>query len=216
MTKQESTPDTKARLLDAALTEFVERGYDGASTAAIAERAGVAKALVFHHYDSKETLFRAVADHVIERARGEYAKVIAETPPDLFVRTLAWSKRKLAMFREDSREIRFMVFTQSSAPKELREEIRKRLVDISREDTQRLLEGVDPSRLKVAPQAALEMLETMALGLEQRFYASAASARTAAQIEALSEKGIHMLELLAKTLYRKEPKHKANKRRHDD
>ena len=216
MTKQDSNTDTKAKLLDAALTEFVEHGYEGASTAGIAARAGVAKALVFHHYDSKETLFRAVADRVIERARGEYAKVIAETPPDLFARTLAWSKRKLAMFREDPREIRFMVFTQSSAPKAVREEIRARLVEISREDTQRLLEGVDASRLKVAPQAALEMLETMALGLEQRFYASAANMRNTAQIDALSEKGIAMLELLAKTLYRKEPKRKGHKRRDED
>lgn len=39
---------------------FAERGYEGVSVHAIAERAGVCKANVFHHFSCKETLYLAV------------------------------------------------------------------------------------------------------------------------------------------------------------
>lgn len=215
MTKQERTHDTKARLLDAALTEFVEHGYDGASTAGIAERAGVAKALVFHHFESKDALFLAVAERVLERVRGEYERVMRETPPDLLARVLAWTERKFAMFREDPRELSFLVFTQLSAPKLLRSQVRKRLAEITRDDMQRLVEGMDASRLKVSPQEAIDVIETVALGLEQRLYRMC-STRSVAQIEALSKQARSMLELIAKAVYRKERKSKRRKRRNED
>ncbi len=54
--------DTAAKILEAADTLFCERGYDGASVRDIAEHAGVNKALVFYHHDTKEALFGRVVD----------------------------------------------------------------------------------------------------------------------------------------------------------
>ncbi|MEM7249914.1 MAG: TetR/AcrR family transcriptional regulator [Pseudomonadota bacterium] len=46
-------------ILDAAAHLFLERGVDGTSMDAIAERAGVSKQTVYSHYQSKESLFRS-------------------------------------------------------------------------------------------------------------------------------------------------------------
>lgn len=51
--------DTRAALLDAARAVFAERGYDGATVRAIAERAGVDPAMVNHWFGGKEPLFVA-------------------------------------------------------------------------------------------------------------------------------------------------------------
>lgn len=51
------TTDTRARILEAALDTFCEKGY-GASVDDIARRAGVVKQTLYHHYGSKESLFR--------------------------------------------------------------------------------------------------------------------------------------------------------------
>jgi AcrR family transcriptional regulator len=48
------------QILDAAVEEFTERGYGGARMAAVADRARVAKGLIYHYFPSKESLFRAV------------------------------------------------------------------------------------------------------------------------------------------------------------
>lgn len=48
------------RIFDAAREVFAERGFDGSSTRAIAERAGMNQALVHYYFGSKEKLYRRV------------------------------------------------------------------------------------------------------------------------------------------------------------
>jgi AcrR family transcriptional regulator len=48
---------TRQAILEAARTSFGDQGYEGATMRAIAARAGVDPALVYHFYDSKEQLF---------------------------------------------------------------------------------------------------------------------------------------------------------------
>lgn len=49
--------DTTARILAAAEALFAEHGFEAVSMNAIAERAGVSKANIFHHFSSKQTLY---------------------------------------------------------------------------------------------------------------------------------------------------------------
>lgn len=53
---------TRQRLLDAAATEFAEHGIAGARVDRIAQDAGYNKALLYHHFESKDLLFDAVFD----------------------------------------------------------------------------------------------------------------------------------------------------------
>lgn len=55
-----ASADTRAAVAAAAQAEFIERGFDGARMQAIANRAGVNKALLHYHFQSKETLFAHV------------------------------------------------------------------------------------------------------------------------------------------------------------
>lgn len=52
--------DTRTRILDAALEQFFERGYDGTTTRAIAEGAEVNEVTLFRNFGSKEGIFLAV------------------------------------------------------------------------------------------------------------------------------------------------------------
>jgi Transcriptional regulator len=56
-------------ILDAALELFSERSFDGASTRAIAEIAGVTQPLLNYHFAGKEELWRAAVDDLFERLR---------------------------------------------------------------------------------------------------------------------------------------------------
>ena len=51
---------TSRRILAAAETLFAEHGFGGVSMSAIAIRAGVSKASVFHHFSTKNSLYLAV------------------------------------------------------------------------------------------------------------------------------------------------------------
>ncbi len=47
-------PPRRNAILNAALKEFVSRGFDNASTNVIAKEAGISKALMFHYANSKQ------------------------------------------------------------------------------------------------------------------------------------------------------------------
>ncbi|PPK64449.1 helix-turn-helix domain-containing protein [Actinokineospora auranticolor] len=53
---------TRALILAAAAAEFAAHGFAGARTSAIAERAGVNQQLIWYYFDSKDGLYRALAE----------------------------------------------------------------------------------------------------------------------------------------------------------
>ena len=61
------------RILGAARTLFAQRGLSGVSMQQIADAAAVSKANVFHHFSSKQTLYRAV----LEAAADEFRALLA-------------------------------------------------------------------------------------------------------------------------------------------
>jgi len=56
----------RTRILGAAEEVFAEKGFDGATTAEIAERAGLPKANVHYYFGTKEAIYRAVIDGIME------------------------------------------------------------------------------------------------------------------------------------------------------
>src|SRR6516165_1018863 len=59
-TERKSKEARREEILDAALQEFAERGFHGASTELIARRAGISQPYVFRLFGTKKELFRAV------------------------------------------------------------------------------------------------------------------------------------------------------------
>ena len=55
-------------MMEAAIVEFSERGFEGASVLAIARRAGVKQPLLNYHFGSKEGLWRAVVESIYTEA----------------------------------------------------------------------------------------------------------------------------------------------------
>ncbi|GLX96353.1 TetR family transcriptional regulator [Herbidospora sp. NBRC 101105] len=66
---------TRQRLLDAALEEFAEYGIAGARVDRVAALAGTNKAQIYHYFGSKDQLFDAVFNRIVEG-------IVRETPID--------------------------------------------------------------------------------------------------------------------------------------
>ena len=82
-TKAGQSKATIAKLISVATKEFSRKGYAGASTERIVERAGVTRGALYHHFSSKSDLFLAV----FREAQQEIGRRIerqAEAAPDLW------------------------------------------------------------------------------------------------------------------------------------
>src|SRR3977135_2859293 len=67
--EQQRSLEPRGASLDAAIAEFAERGFEGASIRAIADRLGLQHPLITYHYRSKDILWRAAAEHAFAQIR---------------------------------------------------------------------------------------------------------------------------------------------------
>ena len=56
--EQQRSIETRVSILNAAIAEFAERGFEGASIRSIADRLGLQHPLITYHYRSKDILWR--------------------------------------------------------------------------------------------------------------------------------------------------------------
>ena len=81
-TQAERRAATRRALLDAARSMFAEKGYHGAAAEEIVRRAGVTRGALYHHYEDKKDLFRAVVDEM-EGEIDEEIEAAERAQPDL-------------------------------------------------------------------------------------------------------------------------------------
>ena len=84
--KDEASPGhirvrNRALILAAAEEVFATQGYRGATTAAIAKKAGLPKANVHYYFGTKEALYRAVLEDILGLWLGELDRVTEDRDP---------------------------------------------------------------------------------------------------------------------------------------
>lgn len=61
------TEKKRKDIIDAAIEEFRDQGFLGATTTSIAKKAQVSSRTLYNHFESKDALFDAISDIMIER-----------------------------------------------------------------------------------------------------------------------------------------------------
>src|SRR5260370_6460850 len=78
--EQQRSLETRASILDAAIAEFAERGFEGASIRAIADRLGLQHPLITYHYRTKDILWRATAEHAFAPIKARWDNTAPQNP----------------------------------------------------------------------------------------------------------------------------------------
>jgi AcrR family transcriptional regulator len=73
--------DRREAILAAALDVFAHGGYHETSLDAVAARAGVSKALIYEHFDSKRDLHRALLERYVHELLGRVVEASAAADP---------------------------------------------------------------------------------------------------------------------------------------
>lgn len=78
-TNRERTEATRGALLAAARTLFVDKGYADTSTPEIAAMAGITRGALYHHFEDKRALFRAVLEEEARAVADEIERAAPAT-----------------------------------------------------------------------------------------------------------------------------------------
>ncbi len=117
---QQRTLDTRAAILRCALAEFADRGFDGASTRGIAQRAGVNHTLIPHHFGNKDALWKATAEYVFSLYEQRLRETRQARPSDDRASELRALLEVFIRFSADVPELhRFMLQANRSDPDRL-------------------------------------------------------------------------------------------------
>jgi AcrR family transcriptional regulator len=91
--------DKKEIIIENAVGVFAERGYYKATTAMVAKAAGVTQPYVFHFFENKEELFKAVIDRAFGRIYETFAEV--QAPADQLIETMGHAFEQIIQTHRD-------------------------------------------------------------------------------------------------------------------
>ncbi|AET66333.1 transcriptional regulator [Desulfosporosinus orientis DSM 765] len=123
---RKSVEDRRQDILEAALTVFAQKGFNGSTTAEIARAAGVAEGTIFRHFATKKELLIAVLKPKVLEGIIYLDKEQREASPLEFFRSFL--KNRLELLKENDSLFRFM-FAEAQYHEEVREALYKGILE---------------------------------------------------------------------------------------
>lgn len=141
-------PKKRNAILNAALKEFANKGFDHASTNVIAKESGISKSLMFHYVNNKKDFFLFLYDYCLDILNRKYFDQIDIHEKDIFERLRKTCLLKIQLLKKHPwiyDFIKMAVFTDSEAVKN---EINKKNEVIETKSFERFYGDIDTSKFR--------------------------------------------------------------------
>ncbi|MBS4212484.1 TetR/AcrR family transcriptional regulator [Neobacillus rhizophilus] len=136
------------RIINAAIKEFAQKGYDKASTNEIVKEAGISKGLLFHYFQNKKQLYLFLFEYSYELIADEFYKKVDIADTDFFSRMRQAIMIKMDLLTQYPDLFNFMqegLMEDSAEIKVEMEKKKKELIDIN---FGKVYEGIDLSKFR--------------------------------------------------------------------
>jgi TetR/AcrR family transcriptional regulator len=136
------------RIINAAIKEFAQKGYDSASTNEIVKEAGISKGLLFHYFKNKKQLFFYLFDYCYNLVADEFYKKVDLTERDFFKRIRQSVHIKMDLQAKYPEILTFIqeAFMQDSL--EIKDEFDKKKQELNAVNIGIIYDGIDLSKFR--------------------------------------------------------------------
>jgi TetR/AcrR family transcriptional regulator len=136
------------RIINAAIKEFAQKGYDNASTNEIVKEAGISKGLLFHYFKNKKQLFFFLFDYCYNLVADEFYKKVDLTERDFFNRIRQAIQIKMDLQTKYPEILTFIqeAFMQDSP--EIKDEFDKKKQELNADNIGIIYDGIDLSKFR--------------------------------------------------------------------
>ena len=135
----------RQRILNAALKEFAENGYEQASTNRIVKNAGIGKGMLFYYFNSKKELFQYLIDYSMDVTVNEFLNLIDTTESDFIDRMKQVSELKMKLISDNPDIMNFMGTLILTQELELPEDLITRMGELKKLGNAKLYDNIDTS-----------------------------------------------------------------------
>ncbi len=156
---------TKDRILEAALTVFSEKGYDGVGVDFIAETAGMKGPSLYKHFKGKEDILNALIDKVEQYYETQFSSSLryGRVPDSVEeLKTICLEKIEFTMHNPIIRKTRRMLAMEQFRNSRIAEVTSKHHIDGLQETFRKILEGMMEKKVIKQGDAEVMALELIA------------------------------------------------------
>lgn len=136
--------EKRMRILNAALKEFVQKGYENASTNEIVKEAGISKGLLFHYFRNKKQLYLFLYDYAVDRIMTDFFEKIDHLEKDILLKWRQMVLLKMALIKKYPDLFHFLM----GAVIEDSIEINQKNKDLIEKGYKKVMEDVDYSKFR--------------------------------------------------------------------
>ena len=190
--------EKQERILDAALKEFAEYGYENGSTNRIVKNCGISKGSLFKYFENKEDLYFYLIDTVSAEMAEETRVDIGKLSKDLYERVIEYSVTEISWYVTNPVKGRFMIGIASETGSDIGRKIIERYAEKSTDIYETLLKGVDMSGLHSSRKEITDILRWVLMGFNNSFLISIAGSSD--DIETLKKSYLKQLKTHLKVL----------------
>lgn len=140
--------EKQERIMNAAIKEFAQKGYDHASTNKMVQEAGISKGLLFHYFGNKKQLYLFLFDHFYGIIAVAFYKRMDLTETDFFVRIRQGVILKIELQNKYPDIFRFFEKAALEDSTEVKAELEKKIMEHNNSNIGKIYEGFDVSKFR--------------------------------------------------------------------
>lgn len=140
--------EKQERILNAALKEFAQKGYENASTNEIVKSAEISKGLLFHYFNNKKELYLFLYNHFVEVLKEEFFNELDFSERDIFERLKSLMILKSKLMVRHPEVFDFMMSASMEASEEVKETLNSTNTELMQASYGRLFENIDLKKFR--------------------------------------------------------------------
>lgn len=164
----------KERIINAALKEFADQGYEQASTNKIVKKAGIGKGMLFYYFNSKRELFLYLVEYGLEVIQSEYLARLDEDESDFIEKCKQFGQVKMEAYTRHPHVFNFFGSLYISQERELPQELERRMLEAKQAVGIKLYRNIDTSLFRddVPGDIIIKLIQWAMDGIEKEIVAS--------------------------------------------
>lgn len=140
--------EKQEKIIEAAISEFADKGFEKASTNEIVKEAGISKGILFHYFHNKKNLFLYTFDYSADLCSNEILKKVDFEERDFFAKLRQISTFKLELALRYPKIFKFFEVVYVEECTEVKSELLERKKKISESNYSKVFNNIDVSKFR--------------------------------------------------------------------